>query len=347
MNGWRDAYWDEVREKHNEFEDSERAAMAAEDRMNGVWEQHTVDRSQGAKESMEQDPFLDTSKGDGQPSSSNWSFGNEGTTFATTGSNSGGSKPAQPRGPAAASRKGKERLVDNPSAAMRLQVSDDEDDGGQDDYEVALNRMRDSMNLNSRSPVVQRTTNRNQGRSRSGAEAMDEDPQAPSSRISGSGVSRAGSIFDEEEEDDDEAPLFTHRALQMIGGLSALEERQRAAAAEKESNGSSSNIPGKKTPASTQRATLTSDEDEEENANNSTLDQADPSPVNLSLGSQWIFGTGGSMFGEFKNAGSGIAGKGESGLNLDDDEDDEEAAVISQRRPKARKALIFEDSDDE
>lgn len=347
MNGWRDAYWDEVREKQHGIDDSERAAMAAEDRMNGVWEQHTADRSQGTTESMEQDPFLDAEKGNGQPLLSNWSFGNEGTTFATTGSSSSGSKPAQPRErPAAASRKGKERLVNNPSAAMRLQISDDEDDGGQDDYEVALNRMRDSMNLNSRSPVVQKTTSRNQGRNRSGVEAMEEDRQESSLRISGSGVSRAGSIFDDEEEDDDEAPLFTHKALQMIGGLSALEERQRAAA-EKESNGSSSNIPGKKTSASTQRTTLSSDENEEENANNSSLDKADPSPVNLSLGSQWVFGSGGSMFGEFKNGGSGVAVKGESGLNLDDDEDDEEAAVISQRRPKARKALILEDSDDE
>ncbi|OAQ32050.1 hypothetical protein K457DRAFT_30457 [Linnemannia elongata AG-77] len=348
MNGWRDAYWDEVREKQYGVDDTERAAMAAEDRMNGVWEQHTADRAQGATGSMEQDPFLDAEKSDGQPSSSNWSFGNEGTTFATTGSSSGGFKSAQTRGrPAAASRKGKERLVDNPSASMRLQISDDEDDGGQDDYEVALSRMKNSMNLNSRSPVVQRTTSRIQGRSRSGTEAMDEDRQEPSSRISGSGVSRAGSIFDEEEEDDDEAPLFTHRALQMIGGLSALEERQRAAAAEKESNGGSSNIPGKKTSASNQRATLSSDEDEEENANNNTLAQADPSPVNLSLGSQWGFGSGGSMFEEYKNAGSGVAVKGESGLNLDDDEDDEETAMVSQRRPKARKALILEDSDDE
>ena len=344
MNGWRDAYWDEVREKQFGADDSERAAMAAEDRMNGVWEQHTAGRAKGVTESMEQDPIHDAEKGDGQPSSSNWSFGNEGTTFATTGSNSGGSKPAQPQErPAAASRKGKERLVDYPSAAMRLQISDDEDYGGQDDYEVALSRMRDSMNLNSRSPVVQRTMSRNKGRSRSGAEAMDED-RLPSSRISGSGVSRAGSIFDEEEEDDDEAPLFTHRALQMIGGLSALEERQRAAAAEKESNSSISNIPGKKTPASTQRATLSSNEDEE-NINDNTMDQADPSPVNLSLGSQWIFGSGGSMFGEFKNAGSGVAVKGESGPDLDDDDD--EAAVVSQRRPKARKTLILEDSDDE
>ncbi|KAF9127032.1 hypothetical protein BGX30_014980 [Mortierella sp. GBA39] len=347
MNGWRDAYWDEVREKLNGVDGSERAAMAAEDRMNGVWEQHTAGRAQGATESMEQDPFLDAEKGDGQPSSSTWSFGNEDTTFTTTGNSSGRSKPAQSRErPAAASRKGKERLVDNSSTAMRLQISDNEDDGSQDDYEVALSRMRDSMNLNSRSPVVQRTTSRFQDRSRSGAEAMGEDRQ-PSLRISGSGMSRAGSIFDEEEEGDDEAPLFTHRALQMIGGLSALEERQRAAAAEKESNGSTSNIPGKKTPASTQRATLPSDEEEEENVNNNTLDQVDPSPVNLSLGSQWGFGSGESMFGEFKNAGSGVTVKGESGLNLDDDEDEEEVAVISQRRPKARKALILEDSDDE
>lgn len=342
MNGWRDAYWDEAREKQYAINGAEQIAKEAEDRMNGVWEEHAAGRDQGSTENMEQDPFLDTEKSDGQPSSSNWSFGNESAAIATTGSSSGRSKPiTQPRPrPAAASRKGKERLVDNPSAAMRLQISDDEEDGtgDQGDYELALSRMRDSMNLNSGSPVVQKTTNRGQ-KSWSGAvEAMDEDQQQSlSSRIPNSGQGRAGSIFDEEEEDDDEAPLFTHRALQMIGGLSALEERQRAAAAEKESNGS--NIPGKQT----QRATMSSDEDDERIHNN-TLDQVDPSPVNLSLGSQWGTGSGGSMFGEFKNNGGGA--KGEPGLNLNDD-DDEEVAVVSQRRPKARKAIILEDSDDE
>jgi hypothetical protein len=337
MNGWRDAYWDEAREKQYAIDDADRAAKEAEDRMNGVWEEHAAGRDQGSMDNMEQDSFLDTEKSNGQPSSSNWSFGNEGSTISTTGSSSGGPKPiTQPRPrPAAASRKGKERLVDNPSAAMRLQISDDEEDGagGPDDYELALSWMRDSMNLNSRSPVVQKTMNR-----AGGVEAMDEDQQEPpSSRIPNSDQGRAGSIFDEEEDDDDEAPLFTHRALQMIGGLSALEERQRAAAAEKESSGS--NIPGKKT----QRATLSSDEDDEQ-TNSNALNQGDPSPVNLSLSSQWGTGSGGSMFGEFKNSGGAV--NGELGLNLNDEEDEEET-VVAQRRPKPRKAIILEDSDDD
>ncbi|KAF9150508.1 chromosome segregation in meiosis- protein [Linnemannia schmuckeri] len=347
MNGWRDAYWDEVREKQYVIDDTERVAKEAEERMNSVWDRHSAGRTQGATESMEQDSFLDTEKGDGQPSSSNWSFGNEGTTFTTTGSNSGGSKPAQLRTrPVVASRKGKERLVDNPSAAMRLQVSDDEEESGQDDYEVALSRMRDSMNLNSRSPVVQRTTYKAQ-KSLSGVEARDEDRQESFSRIpTSSGVGRAGSIFDEEEEDDDEAPLFTHRALQMIGGLSALKERQKATAVETESS-NNNNIPGRKTPALTQRATLSSDEEDYDN-NSNTLNQADPSPVNLSLGSQWGISSGGSMFAEFEDGGdSGGVVKGENSLIQNDDEDDEEAAVIAQRRPKARKAIILEESDDE
>ncbi|KAF8931093.1 chromosome segregation in meiosis- protein [Haplosporangium gracile] len=347
MNGWRDAYWDEVREKHYVVDDTERVAKETEERMNSVWDQHSAGRTQGATESMEHDPFLDTEKGDRQPSSSNWSFGNEGTTFTTTGSSSGGSKPAQPRiRSAVASRKGKERLVDNPSATMRLQISDNEEEGGQDDYEVALSRMRDSMNLNSRSPVVQRTTNKSQ-ESRLSVEAMDKDRQESSSRIpTSSGMGRAGSIFDEEEEDDDEAPLFTHRALQMIGGLSALEERQRAMAVEKESS-NNSNIPKRKSPALTQRATLSSDEENYDN-NSNILNQADPSPVNLSLGSQWGTSSGGSMFGEFKDGddNDGVV-KGENGLILNDDEDEEEAPVVAQRRPKARKAIILEESDDE
>ncbi|KAG0275872.1 hypothetical protein BGZ95_008269 [Linnemannia exigua] len=323
MNGWRDGYWDEQREKQYAINEVERAAKEAEDRMNGVWNEHAAalngSGGQGSAEDMDQDPFLVTQKGDGQPSSSNWTL--------VAGSSS---------------RKGKERLVDNPSAAMRLQRSDDEDEvDGHDDYELALSRMRDSMNLDSRSPVVQRTSSSSvasRQRLSGGVEAMDEDPQEQlSTRISGGdlGAARAGSILDDDEEDDDEAPLFTHRALQMIGGLSALEERQRAAAAEKESN-----IPGKKTPT---RATLSSDEED----NIRPSGEVDPSPVKLSLGSEWGASSGSSLFGEFMNAGKGGAAASLS-LNYGggDDEEDEEA-VVTQRRPKARKAIILEDSDDE
>ncbi|KAF9135532.1 chromosome segregation in meiosis- protein [Mortierella sp. 14UC] len=361
MNGWRDGYWDDEREKQNTIEEVKRAAQEAEDRMNGVWEEHAAARSnsrgQGSAEDMDQDPFLVTEKNDGQPSSSHWSFGQDDDKVSTTGESSKASQP-RPRPTATAggvaSRKGKGRLADNPSAAMRLQISDDENEArGQNDYELALSRMRDSMNLNSRSPVVQRTSSSSASRQRQsgGVEAMEEDPEEQSSsRISGS--ARAGSIFDDEEDDDDEAPLFTHRALQMIGGLSALEERQRAAAGEKDNNtgdNNGRNIPGKKTPT---RATLSSDDEEEDNIRaNGALNQVDPSPVNLSLGSEWGASSGSSLFGEFKNGGKGAAvGQDRSSLSLNlgggDDEDDEEV-VVAQRRPKARKAIILEDSDDE
>ncbi|KAF9084766.1 hypothetical protein BGX23_010248 [Mortierella sp. AD031] len=343
MNQWRDTFWDEAKEKEYASNETEHAEKEAEDRQNGVWEAHAAERGQGGStEDMDQDPFLVPQRDDGQPSSSNWSFGNEGSTVTTTS----GSKPSQrqqPRPRPAASRKGKERLVDDPSAAMRLQVSGDEEDGGdQDDYEVALSRMRDSMNLNS--PVNQRRlTNRTQvqqQRRQSGVEAMEEDHQESSSRISSSGMGRAGSFLDEDEEDDDDAPLFPHRTLQMMGGLSALREKEKQAA---ESSSRSSSIPGKKTPTpagSTQRATLSSDEDDDDRTN--TLDQTNASPMKFSLGSDWGNG-GGSMFAEFENGG---AVKGEPGLNLNDDDEDEDV-VVSQRRSKARKGIILEDSDDE
>ncbi|KAF9092726.1 hypothetical protein BGX29_010326 [Mortierella sp. GBA35] len=343
MNQWRDTFWDEAKEKEYASNETKRAEKEAEDRQNGVWEAHAAERGQGGStEDMDQDPFLVPQRDDGQPSSSNWSFGNEGSTVTTTS----GSKPSQrqqPRPRPAASRKGKERLVDDPSAAMRLQVSGDEEDGGdQDDYEVALSRMRDSMNLNS--PVNQRRlTNRTQvqqQRRQSGVEAMEEDHQESSSRISSSGMGRAGSFLDEDEEDDDDAPLFPHRTLQMMGGLSALREKEKQAA---ESSSRSSSIPGKKTPTpagSTQRATLSSDEDDDDRTN--TLDQTNASPMKFSLGSDWGNG-GGSMFAEFENGG---AVKGEPGLNLNDDDEDEDV-VVSQRRSKARKGIILEDSDDE
>ncbi|KAF9905363.1 chromosome segregation in meiosis- protein [Linnemannia zychae] len=360
MNGWRDAYWDEEKEKQRTIEEVKRAAQEADDQMNSVWEEHAAARSgQGSTENMDQDPFLATEKNGGQPSSlSNWSFGQGDPTVATTG----GSSSSQPRPRPAAtasssSRKGKGRMTDNPSAAMRLQISDDEDEvGGQDDYELALTRMRDSMNLNSQSPVAKRTSSSSFSRQRrsGGVEAMNEDPQEKQSSTQLSGGARASSIFDEEE-DDDEAPLFTHRALQMIGGLSALEERQRAAAGEKDNNidvSNGSNIPGK----TVTRATLSSDDEEDDDdiQFNGALDQVDPSPVNLSLRSEWGASSGSSLFEDFKDGGKGVATatavQDQSNVNLDfggrDDEDDDEA-VVTQRRPKARKAIILEDSDDE
>ncbi|KAF9934657.1 hypothetical protein FBU30_000981 [Linnemannia zychae] len=323
MTGWRDAYWDEARAKQSALDEIEETAKEAEDRMNSVWDAHAAERSQRSRENMEQDPFLVTEKGDGQPSSSNWSFGDKDSVITTTG----GSKPSHSQSRAISSKKGKGRLVDNPSAAMRLQISDDENEGDRDDYEVTLSRMRDSMNLNSKSPVAQKIINK---KSRSEAEAMDEDPQESSSRISGNDFSvRAGSVFDEEEEDD-EPPLFTHRALQMIGGLTALEERQRAEVSEKMNN----NLSEK---ASIQRATLSSDE---EDTLSKPFGQSNPSPVNLSLGSEWGTDNGNSLFGEFTSS-----VKERIDLSLNDGEDED--IVIAQRRPKARKALILEDSDDE
>ncbi|KAG0301946.1 hypothetical protein BGZ98_007931 [Dissophora globulifera] len=205
MNGWRDAYWDEIKEKKNAKEEAERAEQEALDRQNGVWDDHEKERSAGT---LNQDSMSGDGGGEG-PSSALF-------MPAPTGSNGTlpSTKSAQrPKARPVASLKGKEKAIDNPSAAMRMAISDDEDEGGRDDYEEALKRMRESMNLDD-SRSSDRRISLGQG---VGGVVQDKEE----TRKNEIDVDNYNSEVEDDEEED--APLFTHRALQMMGGMKALE----------------------------------------------------------------------------------------------------------------------------
>ncbi|KAG0344823.1 hypothetical protein BG004_004140 [Podila humilis] len=187
MNGWRDAHWAQLKQSSAAKEDAAREAEETRERNEEAW------KAAGVTQDLEQDPLSLDDNGEGSLKSSGgveWPLFSKGSALETSNSRNTG----EPKG------KGKTIERDySASTAMRLAVSDDEEDN---DYEVALSKMRESMNLSQNSIHTKKTETLRK-------REIDLDDYD-------------SDVVEEEEEDE---PLFTHRALQLMGGLEAIESR--------------------------------------------------------------------------------------------------------------------------
>ncbi|KAF9363843.1 ATP synthase F0 subcomplex subunit OSCP atp5 [Mortierella sp. NVP85] len=288
MDGWRRAYWDDVKEKKQAKEDAEGAEQETEGRINGVWDEHEKELQARSAGDMDYEAL---GPNDGDPSSS--------ARQALSSTSAMAQKQQQPRPKPNISRKGKERAVDDPVAAMRQTVSDDED---QEDYEAALNRMRISMNRNSKPDDERIPDGQNHARER------EETPE-PMRKYEIDIDNYNSDVEDDEDEED--APLFTHRALQMMGGLKALEAQNKSTDALKHNQ--SNDVQGMNEDAdlnpieSTEQATIELTQSRGDNADD--LDHA--------MGREMV------------------------------DEGDEDDMPTSQKPPKTRRTIVLGDSDEE
>ncbi|KAI8345037.1 replication fork protection component Swi3-domain-containing protein [Mortierella sp. GBAus27b] len=203
--------------------------------------------------------------------------------------------PVQPLPPTKpiTSRKGKERATDDPGASMRLVISDDED---QEDYEAALNRMRISANQDNRKEAEKAQVGHYVGE-------IDLDK------------------YSDDEDEDDEPPLFTHRALELMGGLKGLEARHGTATVPK--------------------AAEPSDVQDMEH------DPVGPSQV-ATLELTQSLGDGGGDSAPEPTLTQGDKTKDVDGtIGIKITEEDNDDVSTSQRPSKARRAIVLGDSDEE
>ncbi|KAF9929226.1 ATP synthase F0 subcomplex subunit OSCP atp5 [Mortierella alpina] len=339
MDGWRDAHWQQVFEKKQAAWEEERSEQTATEQQNNVWAEHENELATSASATFGTTITLNGSGSAGQsdhgdPSTSSSSSAKPTHPLFTGANPSSAAQRPKPR--PAASRKGKEKAIDNPSAAMRLVASDDEEDD-QQDYSAVMDRMRVSMNIN---------------------DTMDEDLQDPSAnearRISSNGgsfnkraleqddddddeeqtESRRNEIdldnYDSEVEDDDdgededgEQPLFTHRALKMMGGLEALEARNK------------STVSADRQPEVAKTATephqARGDVSLSEEETSMELEDLE-APVELKLSF--------AMGSQEKDTNSG-------GANVQQGEEDEEGLLAVRKPGRTRRLILMDDSDDE
>ncbi|KAF9427672.1 chromosome segregation in meiosis- protein [Podila epigama] len=191
MEGWREAHWEETRKKAAAKEDALREQEETRAKQEAVW------REAGVTRDLEEDPL---SLDDGNDN------GGEGSSRQTVaGSSNSGETSSRIHTAPSKKNPGK-------SSGMRLTVSDDEDDAANADYEITLSRMRESMNLG-------------QSSSKKG------QPNHPS--LAKEAAPRKNEIdlddySDSEDDEDGEEPLFSHRALQLMGGLDAVQKNRDA-----------------------------------------------------------------------------------------------------------------------
>ncbi|KAI7825637.1 replication fork protection component Swi3-domain-containing protein [Gamsiella multidivaricata] len=294
MEGWRDAQWNEVRGKRQAKEEAERAEQEALDRQNGVWEEHEKELGMRPTESMDRDALLFPDMG---PSISIPTASSSSTAVSSS------KPPSQPQPrPVAVSRKGKEKAFDNASTTMRLHISDDEDD----DYAGALDRMRISMNLDHRNGDDRILDKWDGVRSK----VEDREEQQEGSWKNEIDLDNYNSDVEDDEEEDE--PLFTHRALKMIGEL-------KAAARAPEESSHAGQTDGDQ------------DMDQEATQELPLLKSTLPEDVDRS-----------------KSRGTGLLeDTGDSLRNRSSFEEDEDE-LLSRRKPaKGRRTILMDDSDDE
>ncbi|KAG0348921.1 chromosome segregation in meiosis- protein, partial [Podila minutissima] len=202
MDGWRDAHWDQDKANRAAKEDAAREEQDTRERHEAVW------KEAGVTEDLEWDPLSLDDHGEGSSkstgagslsvSSSTYPVFNANTNTNISSSTNGGASKSTAKGKVKAPREY------NASAAMRLAISDDEDESN--DYEIALDRMRKSMNLGQDSNRRKSLPTRKEEAPRKNEIDLDD--------------------YDSEvDEDDEDEPLFTHRALQVMGGLNAAQNQ--------------------------------------------------------------------------------------------------------------------------
>ncbi|KAG0335969.1 chromosome segregation in meiosis- protein [Podila horticola] len=203
MDGWRDAHWDQDKASRVAKEDAAREDQDTRERHEAIW------KEAGVTEDLEQDPLSLDGHGGGSSKSTGAGFSSaSGSTYSVFNANNN-TNTSTNGGVSKSTAKGKAKVKApqeyNASAAMRLAISDDEDEGN--DYEIDLDRMRKSMNLGQESDQRKSLPTRKEEAPRKNEIDLDD----------------YDSDVDEDEEDE---PLFTHRALQMMGGLNAAKNQE-------------------------------------------------------------------------------------------------------------------------
>lgn len=283
MDGWRDAHYDQAKADKAAKEDAMREDEETRERHETIW------KEAGVTEDLERDPLSLDDHGEGPSRTGAGSSSASGSTYPVFNSNHNNSNTN--RSTSKNTGKGKAKAPQreyNASTAMRLAISDDEDESN--DYEVALDRMRKSMNLDQESDRMKSLPTKKEEAPRKNEIDLDDYDS------------------DVADEDDEDEPLFTHRALQMMGGLNDVQNQSAPSIA-------------KLSPAEGSGVDLEAPEgveamDEDEDPAHITEDPA-PAPTTTSLASP---------------------------PREDSIHDDENTFV---RRKPARRAIILDDSDDE
>ncbi|KAG0040609.1 chromosome segregation in meiosis- protein [Podila clonocystis] len=203
MDGWRDAHWDQDKVSRAAKEDAAREDQDTKEKHETIW------KEAGVTEDLERDSLsLDDhgedswkSVGAGSSSASDSTYPVFNTNNTTSTSTNGGASKSSTKGKA----KAKAPQDYNASAAMRLAISDDEDESN--DYEIALDRMRKSMNLGQDSDRRDLLPSRKEEAPRKNEIDLEDYDS------------------DVDEDDEEDEPLFTHRALQMMGGMNSVQSR--------------------------------------------------------------------------------------------------------------------------
>ncbi|KAF9212366.1 hypothetical protein BGZ59_006841 [Podila verticillata] len=282
MDGWRDAHYDQAKADKAAKEDAAREDEETRERHETVW------KEAGVTEDLERDPLSLDDHGEGTSRTSAGSPWASGSTYPVSNSNDNNTTN---RSASKNTGKGKAKAPQreyNTSTAMRLAISDDEDESN--DYEVALDRMRKSMNLGQESDRRKSMPTKKEEAPRKNEIDLDDYDS------------------DVADEDDEDEPLFTHRALQMMGGLNAVQNRSVPSIAKP------SPAEGSGVNPEAHEGVEAMDEDE---APTHITEEPAPAPTTTSSASQ----------------------PREDGVN-----DDENAFV---RRKPNRRAIILDDSDDE
>ncbi|KAF9562696.1 hypothetical protein EC968_005178 [Mortierella alpina] len=327
MDGWRDAHWQQVMEKKQAAWEEARSDQTAREQHNNVWAEHenelaTAAAASGTK-TLDGSDFAGQSD-HGEPSSSS----TKPTHPLFTGTTPSTAQQPKPR--PTASRKGKERAIDNPSAAMRLVASDDEEDN-QQDYSAVMDRMRVAMNINDTMDEDLRKSSANGARriSTNGgplnkrAMEQDDDEESTEPRRNEIDLDNYDSEVEEEDEDEDgEQPLFTHRALKMMGGLEALEAKNKSAVFVDQTAETAVKMTE---PHARGDVSLS---DEETSMELEELKAPVELKLNFNIGSQEKDTNGGDA-------------------NMQQGEEDEEGSLAVRKPGRTRRLILMDDSDDE
>ncbi|KAF9966852.1 chromosome segregation in meiosis- protein [Mortierella alpina] len=339
MDGWRDAHWQQAFEKKQAAWEEERSEQTASEQQNNVWAEHESELAASeAATTSGMTPFNDSGSA-GQSDHAGPSKATSTHPLFTGTIPSAAQKQARPR--PAVSRKGKERAIDNPSAAMRLVASDDEEDA-QQDYSAVMDRMRVSMNihdtmdedLHDSSMNGARRISANGGSFHKRALEKDDDEEQNESRRNEIDLDNYDSeVEDDEEEEEDEdgeQPLFTHRALKMMGGLEALEARNKSAvSADQQPEVAEPMVE----PQARGDVSLSDEETVMELEDIKAVDDAaSAAPVELKLSFD--------MGSQEKNTDSG-------GASMQQGEEDEEGLLAVRKPGRTRRLILMDDSDEE
>ncbi|CAO3566723.1 unnamed protein product [Mortierella alpina] len=343
MDGWRDAHWQQAFEKKQAAWEAERSEQTAAEQQNNVWADHESELAASGAATSGTSLFKDSGSA-GQsdhagPSTSSTSSATPTHPLLTGTTPSAAHRQPKPR--PAVSRKGKERAIDNPSAAMRLVASDDEEDG-QQDYSAVMDRMRVSMNINDTLDEDPHDSSVNGARrisanggsfnKRALEKDGDDDEEQNESRRNEIDLDNYDSEVedDEDEEDEDgEQPLFTHRALKMMGGLEGLEARnQSAVSADQRPEVAESVV----APQAQREISLSEEETGMELEDTKAAVAASVAPVELKLS----FGTG-----------SQVEDTSHGGASMQQGEEDEEGLLAVRKPGRTRRLILMDDSDEE